>query len=413
MENQSREDVPLYRTFSELFGKGFSLDWGTIVFLVGVHTAAIALFVWLFFAASSEWARYAAIWAIVHCLLGSFSTTVYSHRLITHNAAKSVSAPVHAFFCFFGQIFSVQGSVRYWAANHTLHHGVDRSGNRAVDPYSATWFADPLRNFLWSHTLAHCFFHPQTKEVVKAHAAKRHPIIMTQEKWYGLLTTFWIFLMPMALGFMIGGWPGFFALLAGSMIGTVAIQHNTWTVNSITHMWGWTKGLSSSAKNNYVWLGPVGEGNHHGDHHDFPRDYRNGFGWTGWLLDPSRYLILMMRALGLLGELNKASAKEEAAVLGARRMDAILLPNKDQLSADAQALFVQLEEKVLQLRKDWVDAIGKWESLKKQNRFVRKASLSRQEISEEIRQAKVHVNAKKEEFFSALDSLRRQALALA
>ena len=58
----------------------------------------------------------------------------------------------------------------------------------------------------------------------------------------------------------------------------------------------------------------------------------------GVVARPSRYLILMMRALGLLGELNKASAKEEAAVLGARRMDAILLPNKDQLSADAQSL---------------------------------------------------------------------------
>ena len=412
MGNQGREDEPLYRTFSELFGKGFSLDWSTIVFLIGVHSAAIVLFSWLLFAAPAEWVRYAALWAVIHCLVGSFSTTVYTHRLITHNAAKSVSAPVHAFFCFFGQIFSVQGSVRYWSANHTLHHGVDRHGNREVDPYSATWFADPVRNFLWSHTLAHCFFHPRTKEVVKAHTAKRHPIIMTQERWYGLLTTFWIFLVPMALGFATGGWIGFFALLAGSMIGTVAIQHNTWTVNSITHMWGWTKGLSSSAKNNYVWLGPVGEGNHHGDHHDFPRDYRNGFGWTGWLLDPSRYPILMMRAFGLLGELNKASAKEEAAVLGSRRMDAIL-PNKDQLSADAQALYTQLEEKVLELRKDWVDAIGKWESLKKQNRFVQKASLSRQEISEEIRQAKAHVNAKKEEFFSALDSLRRQALALA
>ena len=43
MVNRSQEGVPLYRTFSELFGKGFSLDWGTIVFLVGVHTAAIAL----------------------------------------------------------------------------------------------------------------------------------------------------------------------------------------------------------------------------------------------------------------------------------------------------------------------------------------------------------------------------------
>ena len=412
MENQGQEDGPLYSTFKELFGKGFSLDWGTIIFLVGVHLAAIGLSIWLLLSAPGEWVQYSIVWAIAHCLLGSFATTVYTHRLITHNAAKSVSSVVHAFFCFFGQIFSVQGSVRYWSANHTLHHGVDRHGIKELDPYSATWFADPVRNFLWSHTLAHCFFHPQTKEVVKAHSAKRHPIIMAQERWYGLLTTFWIFLVPMALGYGAGGWIGFFALLAGSMIGTVAIQHNTWTVNSITHMWGWTKGLRSSARNNYIWLGPVGEGNHHGDHHDFPRDYRNGFGWTGWLLDPSRYPILLMRGLGLLGELNKASAKEEAAVLAARRMDAIL-PNKEQLSADAQALYAQLEEKVIELRKDWVDAIGKWESLKKQNRFVQKASTSRQEISEEIRQAKAHVNAKKEEFFLALDSLRRHALALA
>ena len=81
MVNRSQEGT-LYRTFGELLGKGFSLDWGTFVFLVGVHTAAIALFIWLFFAAPAEWARYAAIWAAVHCLLGSFSTTVYTHRLI-------------------------------------------------------------------------------------------------------------------------------------------------------------------------------------------------------------------------------------------------------------------------------------------------------------------------------------------
>ena len=112
MVNRSQEGVPLYRTFSELSGKGFSLDWGTIVFLVGVHTTASALFIWLFFAAPAEWARYAAIWAAVPCLLGSFSPTVYTHRLITHNAAKSVSAPVHAFFCFFGSV--LEGCHRYF-----------------------------------------------------------------------------------------------------------------------------------------------------------------------------------------------------------------------------------------------------------------------------------------------------------
>ena len=96
----------------------------------------------------------AGVWALAHLVIGSLSTTVYSHRLITHNATKKVSLPVHLFFCVFGQILSVQGSVRRWSSNHVLHHGVDRHGKKEIDPYSATWFPDAVRNFLWSHTLA-------------------------------------------------------------------------------------------------------------------------------------------------------------------------------------------------------------------------------------------------------------------
>ena len=96
------------------------------------------------------------------------------------------------------------------------------------------------------------------------------------------------------------------------------VQHNTWTVNSVTHMWGWTKGLKSSAVNNYIWLGPLGEGNHHADHHDFPRDYRNGFGWSGWLLDPTRYGILLLRAFGLVRGLHRATTAEEDQIRNAR-----------------------------------------------------------------------------------------------
>ena len=67
--------------------------------------------------------------------------------------------------------------------------------------------------------------------------------------------------------------------------------------------------------NNYIWLGPMGEGNHHADHHDFPRDYRNGFGWLGWVLDPTRYAILALRGLGLVSGLNHANRRDEAALL--------------------------------------------------------------------------------------------------
>ncbi len=315
----SRSDASIYRTFGELFDHGFTIDKGTTVFVSSIHIAALVLGLWLLLSAPAQWAKIALIWAGSQLVFGSLATTLYTHRLITHNAAKHVSAPVHLFFCVFAQVFSVQGSVRRWSANHALHHGVDRHGKTELDPYSATWFPDAMRNFLWSHTVTHLFSHPRSDEYERSHNVQRHPIIMWQDKWYGLLTTFWLFFFPMGLGFWLGGWTGLFALTAGSMIGSVAVQHNTWTVNSVTHMWGWTNGLRSSAVNNYIWLGPLGEGNHHADHHDFPRDYRNGFGWSGWALDPTRYCILLLRGLGLVKGLNRATPEEEAEIHAARK----------------------------------------------------------------------------------------------
>ena len=165
-------DAPIYSTFSELTKRLLSRHGHG--FLSSVHIAAVALGIWAVVAAPQDWAYIAGIWGITQFVLGSLSTTLYSHRLITHNATRQVSLPVHLFFCVFGQILSVQGSVRRWSANHVLHHGVDRHGKKELDPYSATWFPDSLRNFLWSHTLTHLFNHPESEEYQRAHNAKRH-----------------------------------------------------------------------------------------------------------------------------------------------------------------------------------------------------------------------------------------------
>lgn len=197
-------DAPIYETFGELFSKGFSLNTATVIFVVAIHMAAIVLLVWLGLMAPGGWMSVAIIWVVLHFVVGSLSTTVYSHRLITHNAVKTVSVPVHLFFCAFGQILSVQGSVRRWSANHVLHHGVDRHGKKALDPYSTTWFLDTLLNFLWSHTLTHLFNYPESDEYKRAHNAKRHPIIVWQDRYYGTLIAFWIFLVPLISGFSSG-----------------------------------------------------------------------------------------------------------------------------------------------------------------------------------------------------------------
>jgi stearoyl-CoA desaturase (delta-9 desaturase) len=231
-------------------------------------------------------------------------------------------------------------------------------------------------------------------------------VIHWQDKHYNLLTTFWLFLFPMGLGYSFGGWTGFFALLGGSMIGSVLVQQNTWTVNSLAHMWGWTKGLRSSAVNNYVWIFPLGEGNHHGDHHDCPRDYRNGLGRSSWLLDPTRYFILLLRGFRLVGPLNRASKREEAEILASRKL--AKLEARSKLCTEASELYRQFEDRVMELRKDWLEAVSGWEKLRKESKLMQQATARRDEIAYEIRVAKALVETRKEEFFAAVERLHAQ-----
>ncbi|GIS19610.1 MAG: hypothetical protein CM15mP120_15260 [Pseudomonadota bacterium] len=109
-------------------------------------------------------------------------------------------------------------------------------------------------------------------------------------------------------------------------------------------------------------------------------DYRNGFGWSGWLLDPTRYCILALRALRLVGPLNSASVREEAEIFAARKLANIR--SRSKISAEASELYEQLEARVLELRKDWLEAVSRWESLRKESKLVQQATARRNEIAQ-------------------------------
>ena len=412
---KSHQTAPRYRHFKDVLADGFTIDWTNSIFIVGSHTLALVLGIWLITTAPSHWLIAATVWALLHAFIGSLSTTVYTHRLIAHNAAKNIHPAVHWFFCSFAQIFAVQGSVRRWAANHVIHHGVDRHGKHQLDPYSATWFEDTPRNFLWSHIFTFFFKHPESTEFNKAFASKNYPALVWQDTYFPYLLFFWIALLPAGLGFALGGWLGLFALFGGSMIGTILGQHNTWTVNSVTHLWGFTKGLKSSAVNNYFWLGPLGEGNHHGDHHDFPRDYRNGFGLSGWMLDPTRYVILLLNATGLVTHLNRASKQQESEIIAKRKLvkmqyKASKAQQGSVFSPETLIMFEQLEIKVHELKSEWIDAVSRFETLKAESKLLKKANVRKAEISKEIQLAKQQMIAKKEAFFIAVKSMNNQSI---
>ena len=104
--------------------------------------------------------------------------------------------------------------------------------------------------------------------------------------------------------------------------------------------------------------------------------------------------------------MNSASVREEAEIFAARKLANIRKHSK--LSAEAAELYEQLEARVLELRKDWLEAVSRWESLRKESKLVQQATARRNEIALEIRAAKAHVEARKEEFFAAIERLHTQ-----
>ena len=416
--SQDSSPPPLYRHFSDVFLAGFSIDWGIGSFLVISHLAVLLLTPVAYLCAPEGLWQVMLVWTLAHMMVGALSTTVYSHRLISHGAANDIRLPTHAvFLCL--QLFAVQGSVRRWSAQHVIHHAVDKTGQIHLDPYSATWFDTGWRNFLWSHMLTYLFNHPPSREFDAAFEAKSHPAIVWQDRHYLTLIIIANFVLPMALGVMLAGWQGALCMMMASGAGFVLAQHNTWTVNSVTHMWGFKDGLWSSAKNNYVWLGPLGEGNHHADHHDHPRDFRNGFGWTGWLLDPTRYAILFLRALGLVGGLNHASRLQEAQIISHRKV-------RDSAATSSTSLWQQWEARLSALSDEWLAAAKACDQFRLEHRRLKqqiKRLGSTQEemlrdlkerlgaVRTELRQARQQFKTRKDDFFSALQELRLANLA--
>lgn len=424
--------APLFRKFSDLFAAGFSIDWGVGTFLVTSNLLFFILTPIAYLYAPPGLWTVMLTWTLVHAFVGALSTTVYAHRLVSHGAANEIRTSTHVVFLLL-HLFAVQASVRRWSAQHVIHHAVDKTGQSHLDPYSATWFDTTWRNFAWSHMVTFLFNHPESKEFAAAFKAKAHPAIVWQDKYYVPLMILANFILPMSVGAVVAGWIGALCMLVASIGGYVLAQHNTWTVNSVTHMWGFKSGLLSSAKNNYLWLGPLGEGNHHADHHDFPRDFRNGFGWSGWLLDPTRYVLLCLEALGLVQGLNRAGRLQEAKIITRRNV-------RDSKAKSQLPVWQAWESQLTQLGDEWQAAARTWDQFKlekvKLQQQLRKASAEKVAVarermgatheeliaditsrltalSNEMADARERLRARREEFFQGLRELKQANLAAA
>jgi stearoyl-CoA desaturase (delta-9 desaturase) len=115
----------------------------------------------------------------------------------------------------------------------------------------------------------------------------------------------------LAAGFGIGRWYGgnwqsgvqlgLSWLIWGVYLRTVVVWHITWSVNSLTHVFGYrTYPTSDNSRNNWlVALTAAGEGWHNNHHHD-PASASTQHRW--WEFDLTYYVIRALECLGLAHE---------------------------------------------------------------------------------------------------------------
>ena len=87
-------------------------------------------------------------------------------------------------------------------------------------------------------------------------------------------------------------------LVWGGAFRTVAEWHITWSVNSVTHVWGYRNYATPDVSRNNAWIGLIAAGEGwHNNHHADSRSARHGHEW--WEFDVTWMIIRLLMLLGL------------------------------------------------------------------------------------------------------------------
>jgi stearoyl-CoA desaturase (delta-9 desaturase) len=94
---------------------------------------------------------------------------------------------------------------------------------------------------------------------------------------------------------------GLSVLVWGVFVRTVLVWHITWSVNSVTHIWGYRNyETDEQSTNNFVVALLSGGEGWHNNHHADPRSARHGHHW--WEIDTVYWMICILALLGLASD---------------------------------------------------------------------------------------------------------------
>jgi stearoyl-CoA desaturase (Delta-9 desaturase) len=252
-----------------------------------VHVACLAAFFVGF-----RWSYLAVCLALYYIRM--FFVTAGYHRYFSHRSFKT-SRPFQFVMAFMATT-SVQKGVLWWAANHRHHH---RYSDMEEDLHSPSLFG-----FWWSHVgwiLSDKYNATQVDLIRDFH---KYPELRWLNRYH--------LVPPVILAvslFLLGGWG---MLVWGFAISTVILWHSSFTVNSLSHLFGSRRYPTTDTSRNNVFLAllTMGEG-WHNNHHHYMASARQGFFW--WEVDLTYYLLKALAWFRIVWDLRQPTEMALAA----------------------------------------------------------------------------------------------------
>ncbi len=207
------------------------------------------------------------------------------HRYFSHRTYKT-SRAMQFVLAFLAET-SAQKGVLWWAAHHRVHH---KLSDQPGDVHS------PVQNgFLYAH-MGWLFDNTNETRWDKIRDFAKYPELRWLNKHWLVPPT-----MLAVFCFLVAGWPGLFI---GFFLSTVLLWHDTFIINSLTHLWGKRRfDTTDDSRNNALTaLLTLGEG-WHNNHHYYQSSCRNGFYW--YEIDVTYYVLKMMSWVGLVWDIRE------------------------------------------------------------------------------------------------------------
>ncbi|MBW8829096.1 MAG: fatty acid desaturase [Burkholderiales bacterium] len=233
-------------------------------------------------------------WAMCFALytVSMLGITVGYHRLFTHRSFEA-DGWLRGCLAIMGCL-AAEGPPAFWVATHRRHHQHAESDQ---DPHSPHAPQRGWRGFWHAHA-GWMMTVPPAAPLHYAPDLLRDRLVAWVGRHYLLFVGLGI-VLPAAAGALIGGASGALdGLIFGGLLRMFLVQHVTWSINSVCHLWGSQPHRAKGASRNHAVLGLLafGEG-WHNNHHAAAASARHGWHW--WQIDFSWGFIRLLRAFGL------------------------------------------------------------------------------------------------------------------